>query len=477
MNDIRLSYLLALALEDTAEADLVRVHRDYYSGDHPTYLTDRQKEFLALKNDYKFRANYCAPVCDIAAERLQVQAFDGGQEEAGEQLAALAWQWWTDNRMDAGQDDLHVSGIRDGVAFLIVDWDNEEGRPRWTPNYAYDGTRGVKVHYHSDTDDIIFASKRWHEDDQKIPGQTGKARLTLYFPDVVEKYRASQRAAGGWEPVVIEADGREVDWPTPWTDKAGQPLGVAVVPFDNPGGSEIKDALPLQDMLNKALLDLVAASDVEGFGILYASGVSPTIDPATGAETEMTLGPGRLIKLSNPQARMGRVSPEDLTRLTAVADFWIAQIAAITRTPMHLFQRWEREPPSGESLKMQETGLISKTKRKQTVYGNSYEDAVALSARLYNAFSGEAALEIVPVSVTWQDAAIRDEKAHQENMESKKRLGVPEAQLWRELGYDQAQVDQFKKEREAGRDQAIGLMVRQIATAEAEAGNGRPADT
>lgn len=460
-DEIRLSYLKALASEDAAEAEAVRSYRAYYDGEHPTYLSDRMKEFLSLTLKYDFADNYCAPVVDIAAERLAVQAFDGGEEEPGATLATRAWEWWTANRMDQRQDELHLAAIKDSEAYLVVDWESVEARPRWTVNNKFDGTRGVKVHRHPDTSEIIYASKRWYEDNPTSPGQTGTPRLTLYFADRVERYRANVKAAGGWAPVVSNENGQPVVFPTSWVDKAGQPLGVAVIPFTNPRGSEIQDVIPPQDMLNKTLLDLVAAADVDGFGITYVSGVQKEIDPATGVEREIVLGPGKLIRLSNPQARMGRVAPDDLTRLLSAADFWIGQIAAVSRTPQHLFQRWRSEPPSGESLKQQEIGLLAKTGRKQVIFGNAYEDVIALSIRLANTF-GAGKLETARLSTTWRSAEIRDEKAHLEALGLKKGLGVPEEQIWREMGYDQGQVDQFRRQREASRDQAIGLMVQQV---------------
>ena len=162
---------------------------------------------------------------------------------------------------------------------------------------------------------------------------------------------------------------------------------------------------------------------------------------------------------------MGRVAPDDLTRLISAADFWVGQIAAVSRTPQHLFQRWRQEPPSGESLKQQEIGLLAKVRRKQVKFGNAYEDVVALSVRLENTF-GAGGLEAAAISTTWKSAEVRDEKVHLETLGLKKGLGIPEEQIWREMGYDQGQVNGFKRQREASRDQAIGLMVRQVIAGE-----------
>ena len=67
-----------------------------------------------------------------------------GQSEAGQRVTEAAWRWWKLNDFEEHQDGLHASAIRDGDAFIVVDWDEAPARPRWTVNYAYDGTRGVR---------------------------------------------------------------------------------------------------------------------------------------------------------------------------------------------------------------------------------------------------------------------------------------------------------------------------------------------
>jgi len=109
-------------------------------------------------------------------------------------------------------------------------------------------------------------------------------------------------------------------------------------------------------------------------------------------------------------------------------------------------------------------GLLAKAAKKQKTFGNSYKRAIALSVRLRNAFAN-GRVEAATVTTTWKDKTVRDDKAHIEVLKGKKELGIPEPDLWAEMGYDQAQITRFSLAREASRDQALGLMVRQIATA------------
>jgi len=442
-NEAQLAYLSFLAGEDSAAAAWVRALRDYWVGDHPSYLSDRQKEFLGIrakKADHLFSHNLCGLVVAAVVERLSVTGFGAA---AGDDLAQMAWRWWEANRMDAGQDELYEAALRDGAAYMIVDWGVEAGQPRWTLNTAFDGTQGMKIHRDPDTNEILFASKRWQTNNPLEPGESGKTRLTLYFPDRVEKWISSteQGNQAGW---VAVTDREDEPWPVPWVDGRGRPLGMAVVPFENPGGSELEDVVPVQDMLNKADLDLVAATDFSGFRILWASGVAPQIDSSTGNEKEITVAPGRLLRLSAAEARLNALEPVTLEWVIAASKYWIESLAGVSRTPQYLFQSQGAEQPSGESLKMQEVGLIAKAERKQRVFGNAWEDVAYLSARLWNVNRppGEALGE-ARLATLWDDLASRDELQDAQIAKVKLDSGLPVEQIWREWGYDEEMIQEW----------------------------------
>jgi hypothetical protein len=480
--EARIAYLMWLANEDKTEAKFTALLRDYYSGKQPVRLTDRQKEFLGLRrqpqkteinrhkladwtreNDYDdelFAHNLCKLVVASVVERLKIKGFTPSgskkdqapsDESNADPLTTAAMKWWDDNRMESKQDDLYEAACRDGEAFLIVDWDAVNGNPRWTLNFKYDGTQGVKLHRDPVTNDPLFASKRWQTFDPTTPDATGKQRMTLYFPDRVEKYELANSGKGitgklgdielqsGWAKYQEPGE----PWPIPWMDEDDKPLGLAVIPFLNPGGSEIEDAIPLQDMLNKSEIDLIAASDMSGFRILYASGLDAQLDPDTNQEKPIRVSPAHLIRLTNPNARIGAVEAGGIESEITASKYWTESIAGITRTPQYLFQAFGAQIPSGDSLKMQEVGLIAKVGRKHGVFGNSWEDVVTLSAKLYNKFIGGLILK--RIKAEWHNATRRDEVELLDNALKKLNLGIPKWQIWAELGYDQELIDKFEK--------------------------------
>jgi hypothetical protein len=465
IDEARLAYLRHEAYETAAEQLWVRTLREYAGGEHPTYLTDRQQEFIGLKprrakgattstvshGDKLYSHNLCSLVIDTVVERLHVTGFAPADEKdaAAAALAELATQWWDENRMDAGQDELHEAACRDEEAFIIVHWDFDEMRPRWTLNTRSDGTQGMTLHRDPVTNAPTYAAKRWQEN--------GKTRVTLYFPDRVEKWISGSggkvniggvETALGFEPY---KDMPDEPWPLWWTmndQQGGDPLGLAVIGFLNPGGSEIAQLLSIQDALNKADIDLLAAQDVSGFRILWAAGWKAQIG-SDGAEEAVTISPAKLIRLADPQAKLDAIEPANLESMIRVSKYWIESAAGVTRTPQYLFEALGADSPSGESLKQREIGLISKVERKQRVFGNAWEDVVALSGRLWAKYRPGDATPPARLQTQWKSAAIENEKEKMDIAEQKIRLGVPAERALMEIGYDPEEAASFVEEKDA----------------------------
>lgn len=54
--------------------------------------------------------------------------------------------------------------------------------------------------------------------------------------------------------------------------------------------------------------------------------------------------------------------------------------------------------------------------------------------------------EVVPLSTLWRDTTSRGAKELAETLEIKKALGVPQRQIFRELGYSDPEIDQMLDE-------------------------------
>jgi hypothetical protein len=458
-----LAYLNWLAGEELTRQTNIQQARDYYAGEHALVLTDRQREFLGIKSGGRFAVNYCEAIVNAVAERLIVS----GVKASNVALAAWAWETWTANRMDGVQMDVHQAAIRDGETFVMVDWDGDQGRPRFTfhPRYvssqAEGDSFGCKAFYPNDDyrQPMRYATKRWTETvaEAGTGRQVTRQRLTVYYPDRIEKYvLATMHSEAGWLPFADEDQGV---WPIPWVDAKGAPLGIPVIHFKNPDlRSELWNAIPMQDALNKALLDLLAGQDVSGFRIFFARGFYATTDgnpPATTGANYLRLAPGQIIGTTQTEAGFTPIDPPDLSQMLEV--FWglVQVLAQITDTPTSRFQL-TRQVQSADSQKESQAPLLAKGRNRQVSFGNAWEDVFSVARRLQNLYGTEQVDDQATMETTWLPLEPRDEAQHMASLALKReKLSVPLSQIWKEAGYSPEDILEMQASEEYQSRQAM----------------------
>jgi hypothetical protein len=442
-NIVASSYLASLTNAEIDRQTSYLHYREYYDGEHDTMLTERMRSFLQVKDSQEFNYNLCPIVVDALAERLKVTGLDAGEQ--GE----LFWGWWDANRLDGIQGIVHTAAIRDGDTYVMVEWDAVNARPRIVHEMACAGGDGIKVHYSQEhRGEIEYASKRWVVERNGAKSR----RLNLYYADHIEKYVTSDYESnyqpyldGSPTGLILPGQLGKCGWYW-WTDsgaQGGRPLGVPVVHFKNKdqgydwGQSELHDVIPLQNAQNKALIDLIASSDTAGFRVYVALG-----DKWAG----MKIFPGAIWMSERPptEADLKAIEGEDPSNLIAVVDKFVTAIAQVSRTPISYFQVSKQRPAEG-TLQQEESGLVAKTEKCQTDFGNSWENAFAIARRLANAFGGQKLDEKQSIDCQWKEAQTRNEVQHLETLVLKKQLGVPDKQIWREMGYDDKKIAEFQK--------------------------------
>jgi len=435
--------------EAARQKEIVRAQR-YYRGEQRVPLTDRQEEFLGFDKSGDFRVNYCKTVVNAVAERMILAGFTaGGDDEDKQPLTAWAEEVWSENRGDALQMRVHKAAIRDGEYFVLVSPNANNPRiPMLVPHPRYVDPAnggsgfGIRAHYNDDdpTQPMLYASKRWTEtvEEEGADGRIRRRRrqrLTLYYPDRVERY---MQAGNTWGPFV-EEEGSQ--WPIPWVARSGEPLGIPVVHFQNPDlTSELEDAIPIQDAINKAMLDVLAAADAAGFPIRF-SNYWVTTDgkpPASDGSNYLEISPGCFITIPEPDAKLENLSASDLSQLVSVYGELIITLARVTDTPLSRFLQTRQVAAEG-TLKQQEEPLLSKVRSRQVVFGNAWEDCMAIARRLSETFS-DIALPEGHLEAVWLPAETRDEPS----IEEKLKAGIPQEQIWSEMGYTQEQIEAMK---------------------------------
>lgn len=469
------------ALVEALDKDDARVAlaRRYFNGSQDVYMSERVKEFLDIHDEdaRKFCLNICRTIVLAVKDELSVSGFNTSEEPDGEGVktqAKWAWDLWTKNHMDSVQAEVHESALADRETFIIVDFDYNKKRSRFIHNYRYtnvddtggDG-QGVWMVYENDdiNQDPICAVKQWLQTDYDSAGQAVvTTRRTIYYPDHIEKWYSD----GSWKHFIeksttLGADGNVVPepWPIPWVKKDKTPMGIPVIHFRNVGLTpEHWDAVPIQDSINKTLVDILASNDLTAFQMLAALGWYPTTDgnvPKSDGSNLLRVGPGQFIGTKDPNGKLQVIIGSDPTPLVNTLKDLVLLAAQVTSTPTSRFTT-TKLIASQETLKEQNTQLKKKATDRRVLYGDAWEACMDMARRIENTFGEEAELdEEITFSTIWVNNQTIEE------LLEKKKLGIPEETLWAEAGYSTEQISSMKKTLEyqatmAGWQTSINIM-------------------
>ena len=218
------------------------------------------------------------------------------------------------------------------------------------------------------------------------------------------------------------------------------------------GESEIINVIPMQDLLNKSLIDLTMILDTLAFPQRY------TLNVNHGA-SRLDILPGSVTEFHSEYdgGQVGQWSAANVDGPLRSIESIVQHIAGTTRTPQHLFQVMGGEP-SGEALKTAESGLVNKAKQRQVNFGNSWEDCVMLALKVQNAFGSSIGNdEDCSLETLWDDPETRNEKTHLETLQIKMNLGVTKHQIFRELGYTEEQIETMDEDNNKEREQETNI--------------------
>lgn len=476
---VNLAELAFAQWEAEQEAEIQKaivMARNYYNGDHDTFLTERLQEFLGADENSKFNLNVCRLVVGAVEERLILTGVSSTEEKEAptatpavpgatdntvsvsvkQPMAAWADALFEANGLDVLQDVVHTGALVDGQYFVIVDWDTEKGHARFSPHYRYTDSSvegdgfGCKAHYQDNdaSKTLLYVSKRWIETTKITDGKREtRSRMTLYFPERIEKYEG---VGESWRPVSdMPAPGEPAEpWPIPWLDIEGKPRGIAAKHFKNTPDlrSELWDAIPLQMGINKGVIDLLAAGDMTAFQILVAIGWIPTSDgkaPAADGSNKATFQPGMIIGTTNADASMTAIPGADLGPLTDMIQSLIGWLAVVSSTPASRLKSGKQISSEG-SLQEQNEGLFAKVRKRQNLFNAAWLECFDLALKLTNIY-GNVQLPPEPtLFMQWEAIQARDTAAEREEFKMKMEMGVPRTTLWSEMGYSPEEIEQMK---------------------------------
>lgn len=422
----------------------------FYEGDQPlAFASTKFREVFGPRYG-RLRSNFMPLVVDAEAERLITQGFRFANRGGGDRAT---WKIWQDNQLDAESQIAHEIALVKGEAYTLV-----------APSPTGSGSPVITI---EDPGEVILetapgnrrlrlaALKVFTDDD-------GYARAYLYLPDVVYRWRSTQRRTDGtrfsldsitWVPFAEEGE----DWPV------RNPIGVVpVIPLlnrprrDGTGRSEIEPVMGNQSAINKLRFDALVASEYVAFPQRWVTNIDIPIDENTGKPiAPFRPGIDNLWALRRPtpdeSAEYGDKVPDPAFGQFAAADLRpyidlireeVGQMASISRTPYHyLLGEPTSVPPSGESLKSSEAPLVKKIGRQAIHFGEGWEETmrVALLA------SGQGAKARTDGETIWADPETRNEAARTDSILKQFQAGLLPAEFaLEELGYSQQQIERIK---------------------------------
>jgi len=386
------------------------------------------------------RTPWARLVVDTVAERLELQGLESGTGDTAEEQAA--WLMLQANSIDADQRLVYTAALIAGRAYVSVWPSDADGPPVIRPESPLEVTHESEP---GDRRSISAALKVYPLLDSRGTG-TSPWRLELATPEAIYVWEALASSAG-----------RELE-PAAWAssleplDSYRNPLGVVpFVPFENrptivghAGLSEIADLRGILARIDKLTLDKLLTAEVAAFRQRWATGLEVPRDDNGEPVEPFESAVKKLWVSESPDTKFGSFDASDLDQYAKAIDAEIAALAAISRVPAHyLLQQNLANPPSAESLVAAESGLVAKVTERQRQFGESWEQVVRLGFRAQGLDDWAADLA---AQVIWADAELRNPTQVADAAVKMQTVGVPQAQLFRYLGYTPTQIRQMQLE-------------------------------
>lgn len=452
-----------------------RYHRydAYYHGQHDLRFASPKFEtaFGSLFRDFSY--NRCSAVVDAHSDRLFVESFeiDGGSED----VQSLVDEVWKSNRMEKRQDEIYTESLATGDGYVMVWPDVETGQPVLWPQRS----RDIRVIYSEERPgQIMAAAKAWRM-------RTGHARLNVYVSDRIDRWVSDAPLKPG--------AGLTVKRMIPYTDDVAGPivlnpwLRVPIFAFANNartgelGNSELRDIIPLQNALNKSLIDLMVTQEFAAFSQKVVIGIEANPDPYTssnpdaGAANDATLrkfslGVDRILAIADPAAKIAEFSAAALQQFVDVAEAWDARISRVSKVPVH-YLTLTSNFPSGRALRTAEAPFVAKLEDRQRSFGGAWTAAMNLAL----AIAGVDEIEPEPV---WRSAAPMAEEDSWDIITQMIAAGVPlPVAVKKELGWDDDEIAALEEKlNQKAEADAFGMVQQAVDTMAAASTQQQPPD-
>lgn len=417
--------------------------QEYYDGNHRlTFTTDNYRNLFAQVFE-RFRENLCPTIAEVLNSRLRLSKLSSPNADLQARLDVL----WNDNRLERLSGQIHFEAFLSGDVYVLL-WPDGGGTVKL---HLQRGGVFTVLYDEEDATEIKLAAKIWSLRDSRV-------RINLFYPDRVEKWISERpvalvgRKTHLDSPVkakesnpkfvrfVDDGDGGEVE----------NPFGfIPVVHFANIafpgefGHSELADVIPIQDALNKSIIDQLVAGEFYSLPQRWATGLQVQRDPETGDPIKpFQPGLDRIWTTASDLVKFGEFAGADPSRFVTVQDSQRASICRVSGIPAHYFAFASGGWPSGEALKTAEARLTAKIGDRQMWYGSKWEDVAKVAFRMQG-------IEVADkIEAVWLNTEPRNDHDEAETAVIYHELGASKQTLLESLGFN-PETERERREEEA----------------------------
>lgn len=396
----------------------------YYDGDHPQVYTNKRLADIFREIDIHFSENWCSVVVDALDDRVTLSGVRvPGSKRAEKAMGDL----WRELGLSIEADDCHLGAFVTGESFLVA-WPDDEDRP----DAYYNDPRLAHVFYRSDRPrEKRLACKWWFDE------SAGVIRLTLYYADRLEYYRAS-------------TDGRNLMPDTKWVSDGSADNSYGIVPVYHFRStrrlkSDLKDAVPIQIAINKLVNDLIVAAEYGAFKQRWVISQSDVLDNLKNSPNEiwgLPAGDGL-----GQETQVGEFGGSDLAAYIRGLDHFANALSAVTRTPKHFFFQAGGDL-SGVSLQSMEGPLTKKADKRIQLFDVEWRSALAFLARL----AGFGRLGPYDLELMWEPSNTVLPLVQAQLRSTNTGAGIPIVTQLRREGWSEKDLQQLEVDRRAERD-------------------------
>lgn len=403
----------------------------YYDGDQPiVYSSARLKEVFGSL-DANFSENWCAVVVDAVLDRLDLMRFIVPDEAAEKALSQL----WPSIGIDLDEEDVHTAALVCGESYVLA-WREDVGDNAGAVEAYYHDPRMAHLFYEPDNPRKKRMGCKWWVD------AGGYRRITLYYPDRLEYWRSTKKAASiESEKAFVRLEVTEGDGGV-----ADNPFGVVPLfhfrPVRRRVKSDLENVVRPQDALNKLIADMMVSSEFSAFKQRYIiSGTDPgQLKNMPGENWWIPAGDG-----AGQGSSAGQLDATDLGNFLTAIERFSTSIGVITRTPKHFFYQ-QGGDPSGEALIALEAPLNKKVSKRIKQFTPVWRELAAFVLML--AGHEVKASDIKPIYAPPETV---QPKTRAEIRKANKEAGIPLRTQLREEGKSEKEIEQIEAEIQAER--------------------------